>query len=129
MIVIDTHAWIGWVTGSERLPKKAKRAIEKATQIGLAAISPWEFALKAASGRMKVKRPTELWIEEALAFDDRIALLPLTANISVTGVGFSWKHADPADRMIVATAYCNNAPLITADPAIHDAELVKCIWE
>lgn len=69
-----------------------------------------------------------MWIDDALA-DDRVELLPLTARVAVSSARLSWDHRDPADRLIVATARAHDAPLVTADDAITDARLVRCIWD
>ncbi|CAN7425165.1 hypothetical protein LJR255_002669 [Pararhizobium sp. LjRoot255] len=48
-----------------------------------------------------------------------IALVPLEAPISGGSVRLPGDfHADPADRMIIATARFHQAPLMTADQAI-----------
>lgn len=129
MIVLDTHAWIWWLTKPDRLGKKAARAIERAAQVGIPAICVWEVAMKASVGELKFSRPYDIWIEEALAADRRIELLHLLPRIAVASVELSWAHQDPADRIIVATARTHNAPLITADARITDSDLVRCVWE
>jgi len=35
---------------------------------------------------------------------------------------------DPADRLIAATAHCENLALVTADEEIQASPLVKTIW-
>ena len=129
MIVLDTHAWVWWLSGKERIPKKALRTLERAPRLGIAAISPWEVAMKSEAKKLRLDRPHSLWIEAALAADPRLELLPLSPRISILAAEFSWKHADPADRMIVATAYAYEAVLITADEAMQTAGIVKCIWD
>ena len=47
MIVLDTHAWVWWLTQPEKLGKKAARAIDKADRVGVPAICAWEVAMKA----------------------------------------------------------------------------------
>lgn len=128
VIVLDTHAWIWWLTKPEKLGKKAARAVDKADRIGLAAISVWEVAAKADTGRLRFDRPYDVWIDEALQQDPRLDLLPLLPRISVGAVQLRWHHRDPADRIIVATARAHEASLVTADETIHDSKLVRCIW-
>jgi PIN domain nuclease of toxin-antitoxin system len=129
VIVLDTHAWIWWLTQPDRLGKKAARAIERAEQLGVPAICVWEVATKARLGKLKFSRPHEVWLEEALAADSRIELLHLLPRIAVASADLSWEHRDPADRMIVATARTHDAPLVTADTRIAASQLVRCVWE
>lgn len=129
MIVLDTHAWVWWLTKPDKLSKKAKRAIDKADRIGLAGISVWEVAVKAESGGLRFDRPHEVWIEEALAEDSRLELLHLLPRIAIDAAKLSWDHRDPADRFIVSTARVHGAALVTSDDRIHDSRLVACIWD
>lgn len=129
MIVLDTHTWVWWASKPEKLGKKARRAIDKAKRIGLPAICVWEVAAKAQAGHVKFDRPYEVWIDEALATDDRLELLALSPRIAVESARLSWPHRDPADRLIVATARVLQASLATADGAIHDSGLAKCVWD
>lgn len=129
MIVLDTHAWIWWLTAPNKLGRKATRSIKKANRIGVSAISVWEIAMKAKRGKLRFDRPYAIWLDEALAADERIELLPLIPRISVEAVEFNWDHADPADRLIVASAKVHAAPLITADERIIEAGLVQCVWD
>ena len=129
MIVLDTHAWVWWVSKPEKLEKRARRAIDKADRIGVAAISPWEVAMKARLGKLRFDRPPHVWIDDALADDPRTALLLLSPRIAVDAADLSWDHADPADRFIVATARAHDAALITADERICESGLVRCVWD
>jgi PIN domain nuclease of toxin-antitoxin system len=129
MIVLDTHVWVWWLTKPEKLPRKAARAIDHADRVGVPAICVWEVATKAAAGKLRFDRPYEAWLDEALAEDPRTELLPLAPRVSIDAVQLAWKHADPADRFIVATARVHGAALVTADGEIQDSKLVRCIWD
>ena len=54
MIVLDTHAWIFLVDDPKRLGKAARRAIEKAERMGVAAVSLWELTLLIEKGRLSI---------------------------------------------------------------------------
>lgn len=129
VIVLDTHTWIWWLSKPEKLGKKAARGIDKHTKLGLPAICVWEVAAKAQHGHIKLDRPYDVWIDEALAADDRLELLPLSPRVAVESARLLWSHRDPADRFIVATARIFEAQLATADGIIQDSGLVKCVWD
>ena len=122
MIVLDTHVLIWAVDGERRLGAHARAAIaaaEQADDIGVSAITPWEIALLAESGRLRLAREVGAWIAAALALPVRIRLIPLEPAIASDSVRLPDAfHADPADRFIVATARQYGAPLLTADYAI-----------
>jgi PIN domain nuclease of toxin-antitoxin system len=129
MIVLDTHAWVWWLTKPEKLGKRAARAIEKARRIGVPAICAWEVAIKSEQGKLRFDRPYDVWIDDALREDKRVELLPLLPSVAVRSARLSWDHADPADRLIVATACVLAANLVSADERIHESGLVTCIWD
>ena len=129
MIVLDTHAWVWWQGRRAKLGRSAARAIDRADRIGIPAIVVWEVANKADRRRIDLDRPYDLWIDEALAQDRRVEVLPLAPRISIEAARLSWEHRDPADRLIVATARVHAAPLVTSDEAIHESGLVRCVWD
>ncbi len=129
MIVLDTHAWLWWMTKPTKLGRRAARAIDKADRIGVPAISVWEIAQKEHNGQFKFNQPMTTWADDALSTDSRVELLPLLPRISIEAVRLSWPHQDPADRFIVATARVYECALVTSDDAIHESGLVRCVWE
>jgi PIN domain nuclease of toxin-antitoxin system len=129
MIILDTHVWVWWCSKPEKIAKKAQRSIERASRLGLPAICVWEVAAKAHAGQLKFDRPYDVWIDEALAQDDRLELIDLSPRISIESVRLPWQHRDPADRIVVATARTYQAQLATADLTIRESRLAKCVWD
>ena len=69
-LLMDTHAWVWWMTGSDRLSPRGKTAIRKAAaenRLLLSAISVWEVAKLVEKGRLRLDRDVQTWIEQALA--------------------------------------------------------------
>jgi len=128
VIVLDTHAWLWWLSTPAKLGKRAARAIDKADRIGVPAISVWELAMKVEARKLKLDRAYEAWVDDALAEDPRVELLHLLPRIAIDASRLSWDHGDPADRFIVATARAYDAPLVTADERIQESGLVRCVW-
>jgi PIN domain nuclease of toxin-antitoxin system len=128
MIVLDTHAWLWWVSDPSRLSRAANRRIRTATQIGISAISCLEVATAVAKGRITLDREVLDWLEQALSLP-KVELLPLTPQIAVkaTQLGNDFP-GDPADRVIAATSLVESAPLITKDSEVHASGAVTVIW-
>jgi PIN domain nuclease of toxin-antitoxin system len=119
MLVLDTHALI-WAHIGARIPKPVARRIEaagRANQLFISAITPWEIALGAHRGRIKIAGDVLAWIADALDALSAV-VASLEPAIAVDAVELAWDHADPSDRIIVATARRLGASLVTADPAI-----------
>ena len=117
MIVLDTHIWVWWVHGDERLTKTQTEIIEanEADTIGVSAISCWEIAKLVERGRLELPCSLEEWFRQAINYPG-IRLLELTPEIVIESTQLPGKfHRDPADQLIVATARIYNCPLVTSD--------------
>ncbi|MYD72396.1 MAG: type II toxin-antitoxin system VapC family toxin [Acidobacteria bacterium] len=121
MIVLDTHALIWAVDGDPRLGRTARATLDEAggtDGIGVSAITPWEIALLVEKGRLRLGCDAGTWIDSALDLPG-VRLLPIEPAIAIDSVRLPGSfHADPADRLILATARYSRAPLLTADGAM-----------
>lgn len=123
MIVLDTHVLVWAMEGDGRLGPRSGRMIEDAageTSLFVSAITPWEIAMLTEKGRLALGRDVGAWLGAVLALPG-IRLAPITPTLAVDSVRFPGDiHADPADRLIIATARELGATLLTADRAILD---------
>ena len=131
MTVLDTHAWVWWVSGDPRLSTAAHDAITRATsesRLYISAISAWEVALLVARGRLRLTIDVNDWIAhtQALPF---ISFIPIDHYLAVRSVQLGGTlHNDPADRIIIATALSIGAPIVTKDRRIQGYAEVETIW-
>lgn len=129
--VLDTHAWLWWVTGDRRLSKAARVAIERAQRdhdLWLSMISVWELAKKAEKGQLVFDRPLREVIEQALA-QPGLEVAEITRPILLESCTLPGPfHGDPADQIIVATTRLRSAKLVTADQRIRDYDHVRTVW-
>jgi len=77
----------------------------------------WEVAMLLAKGRLGIRAAPEAWRRDLLT-NWGLLEYPVTGEIAVAAVELSGFHADPIDRLIVATARVHAARLITADRQI-----------
>jgi PIN domain nuclease of toxin-antitoxin system len=128
MTVVDTHAWIWWVSDPARLGRGARRALDSARRIGVPSICCLEVAMLAARGRIALDRPVLDWLHQALAMP-RLELLALSPAVAVKAASLPASFpGDPADRLIVASALIEAANLVTKDARIQQADLVETTW-
>lgn len=131
LILLDTHIWIWWVSSPQRLSPKAAEQIrkgEKDAAIGISIISCWEIGMLVAKGRVGFSLDLEEWIEKSLRLP-QVKLLELTPKIAVLSSRLQGNPpADPADRILIATAKAHGIPLVTKDEEIQDYPHVESIW-
>lgn len=135
MILLDTHAWIWWLAQPESLSEAARRVIDAAVEtsadgggVAVSAISAWELATLAARGRLELTEGPRAWVERCVALPF-FSFVPVDHRVALRSVDFGKVlHADPADRMIVATAIVHDLPLVTKDDRLRNAGLVPTVW-
>jgi PIN domain nuclease of toxin-antitoxin system len=130
-LVLDTHAWVWWVTGDRRLSRRAKTAIDRALARGelyVSMISVWEMAKKVEKGQIALDRPLDEWIEDALSADG-LQVADMTRPVLLDSCRLPLPfHGDPADQIIAATTRSLSATLVTKDVRLRDYAHVRTMW-
>lgn len=120
-ILLDTHAAIWSVNGS--INARAARIINAAAERGQLLLSPitaWEIGMLAARGRLKIKQPLQDYVRDLFA-QPGVVVAELTPAVALEAALLPQTlTADPADRMLIATALAYGAQLVTRDNAIHE---------
>jgi PIN domain nuclease of toxin-antitoxin system len=131
LTLLDTHAWVWWVTEDRRLSVAARRAIERRSAEGalaLSLMSVWEVAKKVEKAQLVLDRPVETWVDEALNRPG-LQLLELTRPILLGSCRLPGPfHGDPADQIVVATARDRDAVIVTKDERIRRYPHVRSLW-
>ncbi|MEO7041157.1 MAG: type II toxin-antitoxin system VapC family toxin [Gemmatimonadaceae bacterium] len=121
-LLLDTHVWI-WAAEQreEELSPRMLKLIDSASQRGpvfISAISMWEIAMLAERNRIVLSAEPLQWIERA-ANVPGVRVIELTPRIAVGSTRLPGSpHADPADRILMATARDIGARLVTRDRRI-----------
>ncbi len=122
-LLLDTDAFLWWLSGSRKLDGNAQRAIaEPQNQVFVSAISGLEIGIKSSLG--KLQAPGSL--------DDKALLegfrhLPVTFQHGERVGKLPWHHRDPFDRILVAQAQIDNLILVTCDRYIPMYD-VPVLW-
>jgi len=84
MIILDTHIWVWWVHGDERLTGTQAEVIttNETDIIGVNAISVWEIAKLVEYNRLELPCQLHNWFYEALSYPG-IRLIELIPEIAI----------------------------------------------
>jgi len=119
-LLLDSHVWVWTVNGDAALGRKAKAVIRERARRGAVAVSGisfWELAVKAGKGRLELLPDVRAWLAAA----SRVAglgVIDIDRDLMLRATSLEWSHADPADRMLAATAMFHHLDLVTADRVI-----------
>ena len=121
MILLDAHMLVWAAEGNRRLGETARATIEETRprdRVGVSAIAPWEIALLVERDRLQLAMELGAWMQTVVQVPG-VDLLPIEPRIVTDRVRLPGRfHADPADRLIIATVRRWGTPLLTADHAI-----------
>ena len=118
MILLDTHTVLWLRAGDPKLGPVAHAEIQRAWEsdaVGLSAISFWEIAMLQDKARIRYPEDVKQWRQEQLG--QGLIEIPVDGEIGIRAYDLARFHADPADRIIVATALQGHR-LVTADERI-----------
>ena len=125
-LLLDTHAFLWFVTGDVRLSRAARRALEAdEAELTLSAASVWGLAIKAGLGRLSLPASVAEYVAEKVA--DGFAVLPVEWTHAAGVEKLPPHHRDPFDRLLVAQALAEDLPIVTNDPALS-AYGVQVVW-
>ena len=124
-IIVDTHAFIWFISGDKKLSKTARKGIEKADTIYLSVASIWEMAIKISLGKLELGQPFDKINEEIV--NNGFELLDINFQHALVLSELPFHHKDPFDRMILAQAITENIPIISIDQHFPNYD-VNIIW-
>jgi PIN domain nuclease of toxin-antitoxin system len=122
-LLLDTHIWLWYLLGDQRLFPQLQTAIrDDMTELWLSPISLWETMVLAEKGRLILEPTAMRWINQALTTLE-VGEASLTNDIALLSRQIQLPHEDPADRFIAATAVHYKLTLATVD-----ANLTNATW-
>lgn len=125
--LLDTHAFLWWVTDDSRLSSSAQRIItEPSNTLFLSAASAWEIVIKVRLGKLTLPDAPEIYIPNRLELN-RFESLPIQIVHALQVTNLPDLHRDPFDRIIIAQSQVEKMPIVTVDSRITQYP-VDVIW-
>jgi PIN domain nuclease of toxin-antitoxin system len=114
-VILDTCALLWLAQGKGELAEVALQRIDAAPVGHISAISGFEIGIKVKKGILELPvRPAD-WFTAVLAHHN-LEVLPLALEVCIRSTALPAIHADPCDRMLIATAQVHHMPVVTTDP-------------
>lgn len=124
--LLDTHTFIWYFEGSDKLSKKAVNSIDSSLSTNYISIASfWEIAIKKSLNKLDLSISFEELEKTAEQYS--IKILPINFADTVLLSQLPLYHNYPFDRMLISQAITNNLSIITKD--IHFKNYnVNLIW-
>jgi PIN domain nuclease of toxin-antitoxin system len=118
-ILLDTHIFLWFISGDNKLLKDVREAIQDPNnEVFLSAISVWEAIVKYQLGKLPLPDNPEIWLPEQRDLH-QIMSLPLDENSVAQLSRLPSLHRDPFDRMLICQSLQHGLTIATVDTAIR----------
>ena len=126
-LLLDTHAFLWWLAGSEKLSQSARQAIAgEANDVLVSAASAWEIATKHRLGKLRGAEVVAQDIAGAIA-SQGFEELAVTVDDAGRAGELPGPLRDPFDRMLISQALARNLVLISIETPF-DQYGVRRLW-
>ena len=126
-LLLDTHAFLWWLAGSEKLSQSARQAIaDEANDVLVSAASAWEIATKHRLGKLRGAEVVAQDISGAIA-SQGFEELAVTVDDAGRAGELPGPLRDPFDRMLISQALARNLVLISIETPF-DQYGVRRLW-
>ncbi|NCO57983.1 MAG: type II toxin-antitoxin system VapC family toxin [Deltaproteobacteria bacterium] len=128
-LLLDTCAVLWAGLARERLSPAASAALtDPGAEVYVATITAAEIACAQARGRIDLTGHWKPWFRRAIEIN---GWRPLAATLEVVEEAYSLPgpfHADPADRLIAATARIHRLTVVTGDRLLLSYPHLTTVW-
>jgi PIN domain nuclease of toxin-antitoxin system len=127
MLLLDTHAFLWFITNDLQLSSTARALIaDPANEILVSPASYWEIAIKVKLGKYPLTVPYLTLITQGID-GNGFKILPIVPKHTDVLTTLPLHHRDPFDRLLVAQAMVENVPVVSADLQL-DAYPIRRLW-
>lgn len=126
MYLLDTCAFLYYLSDNEKLSSTARSIIETKEDVYLSQTTLWEIAIKKTIKKLDLTETT--YDLERICSEGGISIIPINNKYFETIQKLPYIHGDPFDRLIMATAMDEGLSLLTDDEKIPLYPEIKVVW-
>jgi len=124
-LLLDTHALVWWVEGSQLLSDAARTAIAD-NEVLVSAASAWEITTKFRLGKLPSAERMARRFAAEVAVEGFVPLAVTLDHAALAG-SLDIPHKDPFDRLLIAQAQIERVPIVSNE-TLFDAFGAERIW-
>ena len=116
-LLLDTHIFLWYITGDERISLSMRHAIEDSDASYLSVVSLWEATIKYQLGKLPLPEEPHPWLSMQRELHGIEQLHLEEASVARLSDLPSY-HRDPFDRMLVCQALEHELLIVTVDSVL-----------
>jgi PIN domain nuclease of toxin-antitoxin system len=114
-LLLDTHAFLWYITNDPRLPVACAEAIRaESNEVFLSVVSLWEALAKHQLGKLPLPSPADEYLRRRRE-EHNVATLPFDEPSLSHLLHLPLHHRDPFDRMLICQALQHDLQVVTSD--------------
>lgn len=126
-LLLDTHTALWLFNEYENLSSVVQDYLrDEKNELYISIASAWEIAIKHSLGKL-TKFPGGVKLFLSAIHESPIEVIGVLSDYVEKVEELPYIHRDPFDRIIIATALCEDMTIVTADDNIHKYA-VKYVW-
>jgi PIN domain nuclease of toxin-antitoxin system len=125
--LLDTHVWLWMLAAPDRIrPDLLEELQDRGTRLLLSVASAWEIAIKWSLGRLPLPKPPARYVPSRMERSG-VSGLAVEHVHALRVATLPPHHRDPFDRLMIAQAQVESAPIVTMDPSFdaYDVSMVR----
>lgn len=127
-VLLDTHTLLWWLERNPALSQDARDTIaDPAVRVLVSPVSAYEIFYKVKLGKLTVPFSGADGFSRIVR-QEHWTDLPLSAGHATLAGTHPCHHRDPFDRLLAAQAICEQAALVTIDPAFAGFPDLSTLW-
>ena len=126
--LLDTCTLLWMTDNPSQLPQSVQDILsDQNASIFVSAITALELGLKVANRKLQLPQPVSRWFP-VVCRRNWMREIPLTAALATASTELPPLHADPFDRILVATALEHDLTILTPDRHVTQYPNLKTLW-
>ncbi|MBD3321136.1 MAG: PIN domain-containing protein [Chitinivibrionales bacterium] len=117
VMVLDTCAVLWMAFSRDKFTPSTLSKLDSASHLIINSMCFWEIDIKVKKGKLEIPISVNE-LAGLYAGNTHVRIVAPDIGIILTSLELDWKHRDPVDRIVVATAQKENSPIVTSDKII-----------
>ena len=119
MLLLDTHAFLWFLSDDSRLPSEVCKIIQSDEDVYISIASFWEIAINNSLGKLQIPKSVSQIMEDCV--QNSFKILEIHGKHLERLKDLPWYHRDPFDRLLICQAQEEHLTMVTVNGLVQNA--------